>query len=178
LSQAKTAPTQVAVSQSARVQAEAKVEQARASLKDAQLKLSYCRIYAPIDGRVSKKSVEVGELVQPGTPLMAIVENEGLWVIGNYKETQLSKVVPGQKAVIEVDALRGQRFTGRVDSIAAATGSTFALLPPENASGNFTKVVQRVPVKIVLDSGQPGLERLRGGMSVKTVITLSQAGTQ
>jgi membrane fusion protein (multidrug efflux system) len=144
----------------------------------ALIKLGYCRIYAPRAGQISKKNVTVGALVQPGTPLMAIVVNEGLWVVGNYKETQLAKVVPGQKAEIEVDALRGQRFEGRVDSVAAATGATFALLPPENASGNFTKIVQRVPVKIVLDPGQPGLERLRGGMSVKATISLRSAGAQ
>jgi membrane fusion protein (multidrug efflux system) len=104
---------------------------------------------------------------------MAVVKNDGIWVIANFKETQLAKVVQGQEAEIEVDALRGEKFRGRVDSVSAATGATFALLPPENASGNFTKIVQRIPVKILLDPGQRDLERLRGGMSVKAVIDVA-----
>lgn len=170
LSQAQTAPTQVAVSKTAKVQAQAKVEQTRAALKNALLQLSYCRIYAPTDGRVSKKNVEVGELVQPGTPLMALIPPEDAWVLANYKETQLKGMTPGQKAEIYVDAIPGQSFTGHIDSISAGTGSTFALLPPENATGNFVKVVQRVPVKIVLDRNQTHIDRLRAGMSVTAVV--------
>ncbi len=169
LNQAKTVTSQVAVSKTAKQQAEAKVEQARAALKNAQLQLSYCRIYAPTDGRVSKKSVEVGELVQPGTPLMALVPSN-VWVVANYKETQMKGMADGRKASVYVDAVPGHSFKGRVESIAAGTGSTFALLPPENATGNFVKVVQRVPVKIELDPGQPGVDHLRAGMSVTAVV--------
>jgi membrane fusion protein (multidrug efflux system) len=170
LSQARTAPTQVAVSKTAKAQAEAKVEQARAALANAQLRLSYCRIYAPTDGRVSAKSVQVGELVQPGTPLMALIPPQDVWVVANYKETQLRAMKVGHKASIYVDAVPGHAFSGCVESIAAGTGSIFALLPPENATGNFVKVVQRVPVKIVLDRNQPQLDRLRAGLSVTAVV--------
>lgn len=173
LKQAQTTPQQVALSSTNAAQAQARISQAQAALSEALIKLGHCRLYAPRAGQVSKKNVTLGALVQPGTPLMAIVENVGLWVIANYKETQLAKVLPGQPAEIEVDALRGEKFTGRVNSISAATGSTFALLPAENASGNFTKIVQRIPVKIVLDPGQRDLDRLRGGMSVKAVIALA-----
>jgi membrane fusion protein (multidrug efflux system) len=172
LSQAKTAPAQVAVSQTAKIQAEAKVEQARAALKNAVLQLSYCRIYAPTDGRVSKKNIEVGELVQPGTPLMALIPPLDAWVVANFKETQLKGMTTGHKAEIYVDAIPGQTLTGRVESISAGTGSTFALLPPENATGNFVKIVQRVPVKIALDPKQPHLDRLRAGMSVTAVVEI------
>lgn len=172
LRQAKTAPRQVAVSASAQSQAAARIAQAQAALDDALLKLSYTRIAAPVAGQISKKTAEVGALVQLGTPLMALVQNGGLWVVANYKETQLSRMQPGAPAHIRVDALHGHVFGGHVNSIAAATGATFALLPPENASGNFTRIVQRVPVKITLDPGQPDLDRLRGGMSAVAIVEL------
>lgn len=171
LNQAHTAPTQVAVSQSAKTQAQAKVSQAKAALDDARLRLSYTRIIAPIDGTVSKKTVEVGALVQPGTPLMSVVNKSNLWVSANFKETQLSGMHQMNTAEVKVDALRGHLFKGHVESISAATGATFALLPPDNATGNFTKVVQRVPVKIVLDSDQPGLDDLRAGFSVTAIVS-------
>jgi membrane fusion protein (multidrug efflux system) len=170
LSQANTSPRQVEVSKSAHAQALAKIEQSRAALATAKLQLSYCKIYAPADGRVNKKSVEEGALVQPGTPLMALVPNNDIWVVANFKETQLTQVRPGQEAELDIDAVPGRTFKGRVDSIASATGSTFALLPPDNATGNFVKVVQRVPVKITLDSGQPDLDRLQAGMSVVATV--------
>lgn len=166
LSQARTAPRQVAVSKSSQAQALARVQQARAALDAARLQLSYTHIYAPADGRISKKSVLVGALVQPGTPLMALVESKLPSVVANFKETQLRGIAPGRSAEFTVDALPGKSFHGHVDSISAATGATFALLPADNATGNFTKVVQRVPVKIVLDSSQPNLDSLRAGMSV------------
>lgn len=172
LHQARTTPRQIAVSQSNHVQARAKIEQARAALASAQLLLGYTHIYAPVDGQISKKSAEVGALVQAGTPLMALVPQQTVWVIANYKETQLTNVKAGQPADIEVDALPGTHFTGKVDSINAATGATFALLPPDNATGNFTKVVQRIPVKIVLDPTQRNLDRLCAGMSVTAVIAI------
>jgi membrane fusion protein (multidrug efflux system) len=172
LSQAQTAPRQVAVSRSGQAQANAKIEQARAALEMARIQLGYTRIYAPVSGRVSKKTVEVGALVQPGTPLMALVPRNDAWVVANFKETQLAGMRPGQRVEVEVDALPGRKFTGRVDSISAGTGATWALLPPDNATGNFTKVVQRVPVKIVFDPGQKGLDRLSAGMSVLATVAL------
>lgn len=171
LKAAKTVNTQVAVSQSARTQAEARIEQARAQLKAAEVNLARTRIVAPIAGRVSRKTVQVGNLVAAGTPMMAIVADDAPWVIANFKETQLGDVHVGQEAEIEVDAYPGKTFKGKVQSLSAGTGATFALLPPDNATGNFTKVVQRVPVKITIDAGQPGLDTLRSGMSVNATIT-------
>lgn len=170
LQQASTVPTQVAVSQTGKAQAEAKVEQARSALQTAILQLSYCRICAPVDGRVSKKTVEVGEFVQPGTPLMALIPTENMWVVANFKETQLASIHVGSKANIYVDAFPRHPFEGAVDSISAGTGATFALLPPDNASGNFVKVVQKLPVKIALKPGQPHLDQLRAGISVTVVV--------
>jgi membrane fusion protein (multidrug efflux system) len=173
LSQAKTAPKQVSLSRSAAVQARARVEQARAALYTARLQLSYTRIYAPVTGRVSKRAVQQGALVQPGFPLMALVPPppNNIWVIANYKETQMADIRPGQHAEIEVDSFPGHVFAGRVDSVASATGATFALLPPDNATGNFTKVVQRIPVKLSIDPKQPGIGELRAGMSVQVYIS-------
>ena len=171
--QAGTTPHQVALSTTAQSQALAKIDQMRAALQDARTRLAYCRIYAPLDGMISKKSVEVGDLVQPGTPLMALVP-QGLYVEANFKETQLDKMRADQSAEFTVDALNGEKFRGHVDSISAATGATFALLPPDNATGNFTKVVQRIPVKITLQPHQPDVERLRAGMSV--VVDVSVGG--
>ena len=167
LSQARTAPKQVSLSRSAAAQARAHVDQARAALETAQLQLSYTRIYAPVKGRVSKKTVQQGALVQPGFPLMAIVPPppQNIWITANYKETQATDIRPGQRAEIRVDGFPGRVFTGRVDSVASATGATFALLPPDNATGNFTKVVQRIPVKLTIDPNQPGIDQLRAGMS-------------
>ncbi|MGC8669417.1 MAG: HlyD family secretion protein [Chthonomonadales bacterium] len=167
---ARTAPKQVAVSRTAAAQAQARIEQAQAALRAAQIQLGYTRIYAPVGGRVSKKTVEVGNLVQPGTPLMALVPQNDVWVWANFKETQLTHMHAGSPAEVTVDAFPGRVFHGHVDSISAATGATFALIPPDNATGNFTKVVQRIPVKIVLDPNQPGMDRLRAGMSVVATV--------
>ena len=166
LGQARTAPRQVGMSLSAKEQAQAKVEQARAALETARLQLSYTRIHAPVSGRTNKKDVEVGALVEPGTPLMAVVESGTPWVAANFKETQLSGVRPGCPAEVRADAIPGHIFKAHVDSLSPATGSIFALLPADNATGNFTKVVQRLPIKIVLDPGQPDEDRLSAGMSV------------
>ncbi|HEY5998160.1 MAG TPA: HlyD family secretion protein [bacterium] len=136
----------------------------------AQLNLGYTKIAAPADGYVTRKSVEVGNQVQAGQPLMAVVSLADLYVVANYKETQLHSIRPGQRARLRVDALPGREFTGRVDSIMAGTGAAFSLFPPENASGNYVKVVQRIPVKIVLDPKQPGADLLRVGMSVEPTI--------
>lgn len=174
LQQAKTAPAQLKISQVQGEQAAARLQQAQAALEDAQLKLSWTKIYAPVGGRISKKWVNVGSQVQVGSPLMAIVTSEDPWVVANYKETQLPDVRVGAPAEIEVDALSGKPLKGHVDSIAAGTGATFALLPPDNATGNYTKVVQRIPVKIVLEPGQPGLEHLRVGLSVTASIATKE----
>jgi membrane fusion protein (multidrug efflux system) len=174
LSQANTAPRQVAVSRAADEQAMAKIKQAKAALDAANLKLGYTVIRAPVDGLVNKKSVEEGALVEIGTPLMAIVPDWNVWVVANFKETQVDRMRSGQYATVDVDAFPKQTFKGHVDSLAAATGSTFALLPPDNATGNFVKVVQRVPVKIVLDPGQENLNLLRSGMSVTAAVDVSR----
>src|SRR5215471_14574549 len=140
-----------------------KVDQARAQLAAAQLNLSYCEIVAPVDGVVTHKQVEAGQIVQQGQGLMVIVPLEDVWVTANFKETQLRKMRPGQKAYVEVDTY-GRTFSGQVDSIAGATGAVVSLLPPENATGNFVKIVQRIPVKIVLDPIPANEAVLRPGM--------------
>jgi membrane fusion protein (multidrug efflux system) len=169
---AQTAPEQVAAIRARASSADARVLQARATLAQAELNLQYTTIQAPIRGVVSKRGLNVGQVVQPGQPLLAVVAIDDVWVTANFKETQLQNMRPGQRAVIGVDAYSGREFTGKVDSIAAATGARFSLLPPENATGNFVKVVQRVPVKIVLDPGQDPEHLLRPGMSVvPTVFT-------
>ena len=147
--------------------AAASVEAARASLEAAELMLGYSTIVSPIDGVVTHKSVEVGQIVQPGQGLMTVIPLQDTWVTANFKETQLADVRPGQKAEVHVD-MYGQNVTGHVDSIAGATGSRLSLLPPENATGNFVKVVQRIPVKILVD--QPNGLILRPGMNVDVTI--------
>jgi len=171
LEQAHTAPVQVDASRISEKQALAKIAQMRAALVAAQIQLKDTVITAPVNGMTSKKSAEVGALVQPGTPLMAIVKPD-IWVVANFKETQLNGMHPGQRASIVVDSYPDRHFTGHVESLSAATGATFALLPPDNATGNFTKVVQRVPVKIVLDPDQPGMNLLRSGLSVQVTVSL------
>jgi membrane fusion protein, multidrug efflux system len=148
------------------------VKQAQAAVGRAELDLEHTVVKAPIKGVVSRKSAEPGQVIQPGQPLMTLIPLEQVWITANFKETQLADMRVGQRVTIEVDAYGGREFAGRVDSIAAATGSRFSLLPPENATGNFVKVVQRVPVKIVLDSSQDPEHLLRPGMSVTpTVLT-------
>jgi membrane fusion protein (multidrug efflux system) len=149
----------------------AKVDQARAQVDAAQLNLSYCSVVAPIDGVVTHKQVEDGQIVQQGQGLMVIVPLQDVWVTANFKETQLREMRAGQKAYVEVDTY-GKTFPGHVDSIAGATGAVVSLLPPENATGNFVKVVQRIPVKIILDPIPGNVAVLRPGMNVDaTVIT-------
>ncbi len=145
--------------------ADAKVASAKASVEQADLNVSYTKIYAPIDGHVTKKSVEVGQLVPVGQPLLAIVSKEK-WVIANFKETQLTLMRPGQKAEIKVDTYSSKTFKGHVDSIQRGTGARFSLFPPENATGNYVKVVQRVPVKIVFEEAPDKKYPLALGMSV------------
>jgi membrane fusion protein (multidrug efflux system) len=160
-----TAPQQVAVSEAHFSSADATLQQKRAALEQAQLNLQYCTIVAPAAGVVNK-NIEVGMNVQPGQQLLSIVEVNEVWVTANFKETQLRHMRVGQEVEISADAY-GRKYKGHIDSIAGASGSRFSLLPPENASGNFVKVVQRVPVKIVLEQGQNQDHLLRPGMSVE-----------
>jgi membrane fusion protein (multidrug efflux system) len=147
--------------------------QAKGELQLAALHYEHTVIAAPEDGRVGKKSVETGQLVQPGQALMAVVESNP-WVVANFKETQLSKIRVGQKVRIGIDALPEKEFAGVVDSVAAASGATFSLLPPDNATGNFTKIVQRVPVRILFDAESiKGFEsRIAAGMSTEVTVRI------
>lgn len=162
---AKAAPQQVTVSRAQAQSAEARVQLAKAALEQARLNLEYTTIKAPVPGTISRRAVEIGQVVQPGQPLMAVIPREDVWIIANFKETQLANMHPGQAATISVDAY-GRSYNAHIDSIAFATGARFSLLPPENATGNYVKVVQRVPVRIVLDAGQDPDHQLRPGMSV------------
>jgi membrane fusion protein (multidrug efflux system) len=166
LRSAQTGPQQVAATQARAAAAEAHVQQAKAALEQAELNLQYTTIKAPQKGTISRKAAEAGQVIQAGQPLMALVPLETVWITANFKETQLSSMRPGQSATIKVDAYGGREFKGKIESIAAATGARFSLLPPENATGNYVKVVQRVPVKIVLDAAQDPEHLLRPGMSV------------
>ncbi len=152
--------------------AQAEAGQKKADLDFAQLQLSYAEVLAPASGTVSKKNVEVGQFVQAGQPLLAIVEDVESWVVANFKETQLKKMRVGQPVEIEIDAYPKAIFHGKVESFSAATGAKFALLPPDNATGNFTKVVQRVPVKIVFTDPPDPARPLRAGMSVNAIVKL------
>lgn len=154
--------------------AEALVAQRQADLQGAKLPLSYTVLTAPVSGIVAKKNVEVGQLVQAGQPLMAIVDSGAAWVIANFKETQLARMRVGQPVDVEVDAYPDHAFHGRIESLSAATGARFALLPPDNATGNFTKVVQRVPVKIVFTDPPDPRRPLRVGMNVSVVISVDK----
>jgi membrane fusion protein, multidrug efflux system len=167
---AQTAPEQVNAMRARAASAAARVQQAEAELKQAQLNLDYATIKAPLKGVVSKSTVEPGQVIQPGQPLMTIVPLDRVWITANFKETQLADMRVGQRVRIDVDAYGGKEFEGKVESIAAATGARFSLLPPDNATGNFVKVVQRVPVKIVLDKGQDADRLLRPGMSVTPTV--------
>ncbi len=149
--------------------AEAQRDHASAVQHQAELNLSYTVITAPVDGSVGSRALRVGQFVQAGTPLMAVVPLQAVYIVANYKETQLTDVRAGQKATIEIDTFPGVKLKGHVDSLSPASGLEFALLPPDNATGNFTKIVQRVPVKIVLDDQKLG-GLLRPGMSVEPTI--------
>lgn len=166
LRSAYTAPQQMSATRSKAQSAEAIAAQRKAELEQAQLNLQYTKVIAPVAGVVSNRTVEVGQNVQPGQELMKLIPLNDLWVTANFKETQLKNMTVGQKATIAVDAT-GKDYDGHVDSIAGASGARFSLLPPENATGNYVKVVQRIPVKIVFDSGQDKEHRLRPGMSVE-----------
>lgn len=151
----------------------AQASAAKAALDAAQLQLSYATIRAPIDGIVSKRSVNVGDFVNPGQALMAIVEPQNIWVTANLKETQMTNVRVGQPVTIKVDAYPHEKFRGTVESVSPATGAVFALIPPDNATGNYTKVVQRIPVRIKIDRSSDPNHFLRQGLSAQVTIDTS-----
>jgi membrane fusion protein (multidrug efflux system) len=170
---------QIAVLQTARLKDQANLARAQAALEQAKLNLSYTELRAPIDGAIGDRTVRLGQYVQPGTQLLTVVPmRQGIYAVANFKETQLAHMVRGEQVTLAVDSFPGATVTGRVDSLAPGTGSQFALLPPENATGNFTKIVQRVPVKILIDPSSPLIDRLRPGLSViATVDTRSARAT-
>jgi membrane fusion protein, multidrug efflux system len=161
-----SANQQVDVLRAQRAQAQGALQRAQAALDTARLNLSYTRIVAPVDGVVGQRAVRVGAYVTPGSPLLAVVPLHDAYVVANFQEDQLTRVRAGQRAQVRVDTYPDRVFDGRVDSIAPATGATFAAIAPDNATGNFTKVVQRIPVKIVLDRAAAARDALRAGMSV------------
>jgi membrane fusion protein (multidrug efflux system) len=166
-------PHQVAIRQAAVRSQQASEQSARAQLEQAQLKLSYTRIVAPVSGIVMKRSAETGAHVAAGQQLLMIAETAELWVTANFKETQLAGLQPGQSARIHVDAI-AQDFDAAVENIGAGTGAISSVLPPENATGNFVKVVQRIPVRLRFKPNQPGLDRLRAGMSVEADVRIAR----
>jgi membrane fusion protein (multidrug efflux system) len=168
---AQTAPKQVQVSEARAKSALAQVAQRKALLDQAKLNLSYCTIVSPVNGIVGKKTVELGQNISPGQQLMAVVPLDDIWVTANFKETQLNRMNPGQRVRFSVDA-SGKEYTGKIQAVGGASGARFSLLPPENATGNYVKVVQRIPVRINLDPGQNDDHRLRPGMSVDPKVYL------
>jgi membrane fusion protein, multidrug efflux system len=166
---ARTVPEQLKVTRARAGAAVAEVQRAASTLAQAELNLQYTKIIAPVTGVLSKRSVEPGQTVQAGQPLFSIVNLDDIWTTANFKETQLRGMKVGQKAKIKVDAY-GKEFSGTVESIGGATGARFSLLPPENATGNYVKVVQRIPVRIRFDKDQDPNHDLRPGMSVEPVV--------
>jgi membrane fusion protein, multidrug efflux system len=170
---AQTGPRQLQVTRSRADAALADAQQKKADLHQAELNLQYTKVVAPVDGEVSNRTVEVGQNVSVGQEMMKVIPLSDIWITADFKETQLREMKVGQPVTIEVDA-NGRSYKGKVDSIAGATGALFSLLPPENATGNYVKVVQRVPVKIVLDPGENKDQSLRPGMSVEPKVWLRQ----
>jgi len=171
VSEAKSAPQQIQVRHADVIALRAGIAQALASVQQAELALSYTRIYAPESGYITRKSAEPGDFVQPGQPLLALVSDR-LWVVANFKETQLTRMRPGQPVTLKLDAFPQLRLRGHVQSFQSGTGAAFSLLPAENATGNYVKVVQRVPVKIVLDEAPPAGYRIGPGMSVEPEVRI------
>jgi membrane fusion protein, multidrug efflux system len=176
LQQANASGQQTAVSREQYKASQASVSQAEAQVKNAELQLSYTVLKAQAKGQIGNKTVQVGQRVQPGQTLMSLVQQQP-WIIANFKETQLKKIQPGQKVEIKLDAVPDHVFVGRIDSLAPASGARFALLPPDNATGNFTKIVQRVPVKVVFDAGSlQGFEsKITAGMSAAVTVEVPQS---
>jgi membrane fusion protein, multidrug efflux system len=168
---AHTVPEQIGMTRARAGAAAADVQKYQAALEQAELNLKYTKIVAPVTGILSKRNVESGQVIQAGQPLFSIVDLDNLWVTANFKETQLKEMHPGQKAAIRVDAY-GHTFSGYVESIGGATGARFSVLPPENATGNYVKVVQRLPVRIRFDKGQDPGHQLRPGMSVEPTVMI------
>jgi membrane fusion protein (multidrug efflux system) len=162
---ARTAPRQMQITRAKAASAQAEVQRMKANLDQAQLNLQYTKIMAPVNGIVSDRTVEIGQNVAPGQELMKVINLEDIWITANFKETQLRDMRVGQLVTLEVDA-NGRKYNGKVESIAGASGARFSLLPPENATGNYVKVVQRIPVKILLDPESNKDHQLRPGMSV------------
>jgi membrane fusion protein (multidrug efflux system) len=173
LSNARTAPRQMEVTRSRAASALAEAQFKKAELDQAQLNLQYTKVTAPVAGVVSDRTVEVGQNVAPGQELMKVIPLNDVWITANFKETQLREMKVGQPVTIEVDA-SGRKYKGKVDSLAGASGARFSLLPPENATGNYVKVVQRIPVKLVLDPGENNDQSLRPGMSVEPKVWIRQ----
>jgi membrane fusion protein, multidrug efflux system len=171
------AERQIGVFKAQITQATATLAQQQAMEHQAELNLSYTVITAPVDGAVGVRTLQVGQYVQAGTQLMAVVPLQAVYIVANYKETQLTDVRPGQRVTIDVDTFPNAKVTGHVDSVAPASGQEFALLPPDNATGNFTKIVQRIPVKIVVDANDPLANLLRPGMSVEPTIDTKAASS-
>jgi membrane fusion protein, multidrug efflux system len=161
-----TGPKQITIIRAKAASALAAAARKKADLDQAQLNLSYTKVIAPVAGVVTNRTVEVGQNVQPGQELLKLIALEDIWVTANFKETQLRDMKPGEKATIYVDAT-GKKYKGHVDSVAGASGARFSLLPPENATGNYVKVVQRIPVKLVFEPGETKGRELRPGMSVE-----------
>src|SRR6185312_7742197 len=168
-----SAPQERATSKAKYEAAQAQLKQAQASLELAKLNVDYTILRSPVTGLVSKKNAEPGMRVSPGQQVMAVIPLDDVWITANFKETQLTRMKVGQEVEIKVDAYGGRKYKGHIDSIAAASGARFSLLPPENATGNYVKVVQRVPVKIVLDPGQNHDHLLRPGLSVEPTVLLN-----
>lgn len=166
-----SAPQQIASSRAKAEAALADANRAKAQLTTAQLNLDYTKIVAPVSGVIGRKTVEAGQRVQPGQQLLTIIPLDDLWITADFKETQLRKMKPGQAVTVNADS-SGLEYRGHIDSLGGATGSRFSLLPPENATGNYVKVVQRVPVRIVLDPGENRDHHLRPGMSVEAKVRL------
>lgn len=168
---ARIAPQQVIDARDRTGSALGRLGEARADLNTARLNLSYTKIYAPVTGVVGRKTVEVGHRVQPGQSLLAIVPLDDVWITANFKETQLKRMHPGQPVTVRVDSF-GRDYKGHIENLPGAAGPTFSLFPPENATGNYVKVVQRFPVRIRVDKGQDPEHNLRPGMSVEPTVTV------
>jgi len=173
LDQVNLASTQVAIAQAQVKKVNALIETRKAALDQAKLKISYCTITAPVGGRIGKRNIEKGQYIQPGSPLFSIVNDESFWIVANFKETQLEKMKEGQEVDILLDGYPDTPLKGKVSSFSLATGAKFALLPPDNATGNFVKVTQRVPVRIDLVNPAQYKNILRAGLSAEVEVNVN-----
>jgi membrane fusion protein (multidrug efflux system) len=167
------ASSQVFTSDAQIRKAQATVDTRKAALDLAKLKLSYCNVYAPVKGRIGKRNLEVGQYVQTGQPLMTVVNGDKFWIVANFKETQLEKMKVGQEVTVKLDSYPDVEIKGKVASFSLATGAKFSLLPPDNATGNFVKITQRVPVKIELDNEVKYKDILKAGLSVEVDVKVN-----